>query len=337
MSFWKWSRTAGTNAAADLSINWAEGQAPSSVERFRARHDGGGREVPRRYLRRSPPAARPRRTRSRAIRCSTRSPIWTARSSHLRRIRPAAALPARKSPSAFTVLAPNPSASLRARRSPSGTLVQGTPYVVTYNNSGGAFYLRGLGSGNPYNLPLGGLLAYIGTTAPNPAFALPFGQAVSRATYATLFSLISTTFGSGDGSTTFNLPDLRGRLLGGKDDMGGSAASRITTAGSSIDGTTLGANGGAQKTSRWRLSALPNVSPAWTQSGTRPCPGCQMQRSTMRASRKGAAPAVRSIPLRRRPAPGIARHGFVHQRQRRADGRQQDAADHHRELHPRVI
>jgi hypothetical protein len=31
MSFWKWSRTAGTNASADGSINWAEGQAPSSV------------------------------------------------------------------------------------------------------------------------------------------------------------------------------------------------------------------------------------------------------------------------------------------------------------------
>src|SRR5437660_12098371 len=31
MSFWKWSRTASTNAAADGSINWAEGQAPSSV------------------------------------------------------------------------------------------------------------------------------------------------------------------------------------------------------------------------------------------------------------------------------------------------------------------
>lgn len=43
-----------------------------------------------------------------------------------------------------------------------------------------------------------------------------------------------------------SLPDLRGRGLFGKDDMGGSAASRITTAGSGIDGATLGASGGAQ-------------------------------------------------------------------------------------------
>lgn len=38
------------------------------------------------------------------------------------------------------------------------------------------------------------------------------GAAVSRTTYSTLFSIYGTTFGSGDGSTTFNLPDLRGRV-----------------------------------------------------------------------------------------------------------------------------
>jgi microcystin-dependent protein len=46
----------------------------------------------------------------------------------------------------------------------------------------------------------------------------------------------------GDGSATFNLPDLRGRVGAGKDDMGGSSAGRLST----ISGITLGASGGAQ-------------------------------------------------------------------------------------------
>jgi microcystin-dependent protein len=140
---------------------------------------------------------------------------------------------------------------------PSGTLVQGTPYVATYNNSDGAFYLQGFGT-NPYQIPLGAMLPYTGSTAPNTAFVLPFGQAISRTTYATYFSLVSTTFGTGDGSTTFNVIDMRGRLPIGQDNMGGSAASRVTTAGSSIDGTTIGANGGGQNVSILQGN-LPNV------------------------------------------------------------------------------
>ena len=94
------------------------------------------------------------------------------------------------------------------------------------------------------------------TTAPNSSFVFPFGQAISRTTYSTLFSLVSTTYGAGDGSTTFNVPDLRGRVVAGKDDMGGIAASRITSSGSSIIGTTLGAAGGTE-TQTLTLSQLP--------------------------------------------------------------------------------
>jgi len=133
-------------------------------------------------------------------------------------------------------LRPSPSIELQA-----GVLVQGTPYVATYNNSDAVWYLRGF-FGNPYNIPLGGGLPFIGTTAPNSSFVFPYGQAISRTTYSALFALTSTVYGVGDGSTTFNLPDLRGRVPAGKDDMGGSAANRITNAGSGIVGTTLGAS-----------------------------------------------------------------------------------------------
>lgn len=57
-----------------------------------------------------------------------------------------------------------------------------------------------------------------------------YGQAISRTTYAALFAVISTTFGVGDGSTTFNVPDVRGRVMVGQDDLGGVAANRITAA-----------------------------------------------------------------------------------------------------------
>jgi microcystin-dependent protein len=75
---------------------------------------------------------------------------------------------------------------------------------------------------------------------------LPFGQAISRTTYATLFSLISTTFGIGDGTTTFNVPDMRGKAVFGLTNMGGSSNGSITVAGGNFDGTTLGNSGGGQ-------------------------------------------------------------------------------------------
>jgi hypothetical protein len=91
------------------------------------------------------------------------------------------------------------------------------------------------------------LMPYAAASAPS-GWLLCYGQAVSRSTYADLFAVISTTYGVGDNSTTFNLPDFRGRAAFGKDDMGGTAASRLTTAGSGVDGATLGTGGGSQLT-----------------------------------------------------------------------------------------
>lgn len=106
-------------------------------------------------------------------------------------------------------------------------------------------------------LPPGMVVPFAGSTAPE-GWLLCAGQAVSRTTYAALFAAIGTTYGVGDGSTTFNLPDLRGRLPYGKDNMTGSDAARLTTAGGGIDGDTLGATGGQQ--SRTLVQAnLPNI------------------------------------------------------------------------------
>lgn len=92
---------------------------------------------------------------------------------------------------------------------------------------------------------IGEIKIYAGDTAP-AGWLFCYGQAISRTTYATLFAVCSTTYGVGDGSTTFNVPDLRGRVVAGQDDMGGSSANRLTGVTGSVNGDTLGGTGGAE-------------------------------------------------------------------------------------------
>ena len=63
-------------------------------------------------------------------------------------------------------------------------------------------------------VPAGSVFTFASTTVPS-GYLECNGAAVSRSTYATLFAAISTTFGVGDGSATFNLPDLRGQFVRG--------------------------------------------------------------------------------------------------------------------------
>ena len=86
-------------------------------------------------------------------------------------------------------------------------------------------------------VPLGTVSGFAGSTAPS-GWQLCYGQAISRTQYAGLFAVTSTTYGSGDGSTTFNVPDLRGRVVAGLDNMGGTDAARLSTANTL--GTTTG-------------------------------------------------------------------------------------------------
>lgn len=66
------------------------------------------------------------------------------------------------------------------------------------------------------SLPLGTILEYSGGTAPK-GYMICDGSAISRTKYPELFQLIGTTYGSGDGSTTFNIPDKRGKIGVGYD------------------------------------------------------------------------------------------------------------------------
>lgn len=72
-----------------------------------------------------------------------------------------------------------------------------------------------------------GQVCYFAVNAPPTGFLKANGALVSRTTYAALFAVIGTTFGAGNGSTTFALPDLRGEFLRGWDDSRGVDTGRV--------------------------------------------------------------------------------------------------------------
>lgn len=91
-------------------------------------------------------------------------------------------------------------------------------------------------------VPVGTVIDFAGPIAP-AGYLFCAGQAISRETYADLFIQIGVYYGPGDGSTTFNIPDCRGRVSAGQDNMNGVAAGRLTE----FAATSVGAVGGVDK------------------------------------------------------------------------------------------
>ena len=79
-------------------------------------------------------------------------------------------------------------------------------------------------------VPVGAVLDFAGSSAPSN-YLLCDGSTVSRTTYSQLFSVIGTTWGAGDGSTTFKLPDFRGRVLLGSGTGSGLTARSLAGSG----------------------------------------------------------------------------------------------------------
>ncbi|RMG49546.1 MAG: tail fiber protein, partial [Gammaproteobacteria bacterium] len=73
--------------------------------------------------------------------------------------------------------------------------------------------------------PVGSVIAWTSTTPPDNYLECN-GAAISRTAYSDLFAVIGTIFGAGDGSTTFNLPDLRGEFIRGYDNGRGADVGR---------------------------------------------------------------------------------------------------------------
>ena len=118
-----------------------------------------------------------------------------------------------------------------ALKLPNGTTAQ-RPTAATgqirFNSTTTAFegYNGSAWGGLASGVPVGTILAHAANTPPT-GFLECNGSNISRSTYATLFSAISTTFGVGDGSSTFALPDLRGQFIRGWANTGRTDASRV--------------------------------------------------------------------------------------------------------------
>lgn len=144
------------------------------------------------------------------------------------------------------------SAALAAKAPINNAALTGNPTAPTQtagNNSTRlattAFVLAEIAAATAAPVPVGTVVAYAGTAAPTN-WIFCFGQAISRAGFPLLFAVLGTAYGAGDGSTTFNLPDFRGRVIAGKGNMGGVSANRLTGQAGGLNGDNLGATGGAE-------------------------------------------------------------------------------------------
>ena len=101
--------------------------------------------------------------------------------------------------------------------------------------SGSTSNWQGRGQGIPPVVPVGSMFLWAASTAPQD-FLLCNGQAISRTQFTSLFSIIGTTWGAGDGSTTFNVPNTGGRVVRG---VNGTYTQALT---GGADTVTLAAN-----------------------------------------------------------------------------------------------
>jgi microcystin-dependent protein len=94
-------------------------------------------------------------------------------------------------------------------------------------------------------LPVGVILPFAGATVPT-GWLLCYGQSLSRSVYAELFAVLGTQYTPAPaGTTNFNIPDLRGRVVAGRDNMGPPpAAGRLTELFLGENPNSLGAAGG---------------------------------------------------------------------------------------------
>jgi len=121
-------------------------------------------------------------------------------------------------------------------------------------------------------VPPGVVWAYAGATAPT-GWLLCDGTTIARATYTALFAAIGTAHGTGDGSTTFHLPDYRGRFLRGVDSAVGRDPDRASRIAANTGGNT-GDNVGS-------VQGLATAIASGTQSGTKSTTGLANSTSSL--------------------------------------------------------
>jgi len=138
-----------------------------------------------------------------------------------------------------------------------GSAVSRTTYAVLFkvmslsmtgNTTNASAVIGGIASTTnvAVGMPLSGPGIPAGATVSSFVANTSITMSANATATATGVTVVIAPYGVGDGSTTFNIPDCRGRAFSGRDDMGGTAASRLTNSGTGINGTTLGAAGGVE-------------------------------------------------------------------------------------------
>jgi microcystin-dependent protein len=226
-----WSTTAATNATADADVNWAEGMAPSAV-------NNSARAMMASVAKfRDDISATAATTGSANAYVFTTSQTFASLQNGLR----FAFIANHTNTGTATInvdgLGAKPLRLAGSIELAAGSVIANAVYEAIYNTGVGEWVIIQ----SPSAIPAGVVVPYGGSSAPS-GWLLCDGSAVSRTTYAALFAVVSTTYGVGNGTTTFNVPDCTGRTIAGKE----SSETRITTAVSGFSGGTLGAAGGAQ-------------------------------------------------------------------------------------------
>lgn len=130
------------------------------------------------------------------------------------------------------------------------SLTQNQTCIVAWQGPNSLFLLINPAASSQGAVPVGGMLDWTPGTVPPTGYIWCYGQPILRGSFPqlnTLFAAAGYPYGGGDGSTTFNLPDCRGRVVAGRDDMGGTVAGRLTAStAQGVAGSPVGSVGGEQ-------------------------------------------------------------------------------------------
>ena len=273
-ALWQWSLTPASNGISDPTINWATGNAPSAVN----------------------PSARSMMARVAEYRDDISGSLTTGGSSTAYTVTTnqaggsvgicnGGAGPATNGQMlGITIHATNGTAPTFAPDTcaaapiqvssgvavPPATLIAGTPYHLKYSTANTAWMLLGV-YGGPFSVPLGAMLPYTLSTAPNSSFVLPAGQCLSTTTYATYWTLLGSPAPGACAAGQFQILDARGKVMATLDNLNGSAANLLTSSslGCGTAMTSVGAvcaNG--SQSSQLQTANIPPYTPSGNVSSS---------------------------------------------------------------------
>lgn len=237
-SMWQWSTTSGNNDFADPSINWREGQSPSSV-------NDSARAM-------MAALAQWRNDISVTNTTAGSSTAYTLTTSEGVNTTPASGQMLAAIFNSTNGVSPTLTVDggntypiwLNGSAIPAGTIIAGSPYRFSFNSGSSAWVLEG-GFASPFSTALGGIMWSTVSTPPNSNFVAPYGQCISTTTYAAYWVTQGSPASGACPGGQFAILDMRGRVPVALDTLPGStAANRMTNAatGCGTAMTTVGAS-----------------------------------------------------------------------------------------------